>query len=170
MEEFDGVQIILPNANVFGSTMIKFTHRRLKRIKKLQKQTTRQGRMRYKKYLKEIRKILSLEKKVTRYVKEVEILGSVDPELLDDMLDEVFDKYETIFGKRPSYCIDLTRYGRLRILLYVDSDDPVKVLNNIDAFLRDTIFCLYSDEIYEGWEEYKKIAKPIKPDYEVEGK
>ncbi len=169
LREFDGVNIIVPNSKVFGSTLIKFTHRKIKHLKLLKKDESRKGKMQYRRYLRNINKFLSLETKITRYTKEVEILGKIDPEELDHLFDEVFEKYELVFGIRPSYCIDTTRYGRLRIILYIDSKDPILVLNNIDAFLREMIFKLYSEAIYEGWEEYKKNNKIITPNYEVNG-
>ncbi len=39
------------------------------------------------------------------------------------------------------------------------SEKPILVLNFIDSFLRDLVFKLHSEEIYLGWEEYKKINK-----------
>jgi len=166
LKEFDGVDIIIPNSNIFGSTIVKFTHKEIKRPP-VKKGTTKKERMRYRRYLETFTKILDIERKITRYTKGVQILGSLNPDELDTKLDIIFDKYTKIFGLKPSYCIDMTYFGRLKITLYVDSRNATSVLNNIDAFLRDLVLHLYHDIIYDGWEEYrKKNVKSIAP-YEV---
>ncbi len=79
----------------------------------------------------------------------------MDPKNLKEHLFKVFDIYEPIFGKRPDYSVDTTRFERVRINLYITSEKPQLVIKYIDAFLRDLLYELYPDEIYLGWEEYK---------------
>ena len=155
IREFDGVNLVLPNSNVYGSTIIKFTHSKFKVFKPLEREEFKKERY-YRRYLKTLNKILAAKIKTTKYVKQVEILGSVNPESLSEQLSKIFDKYEPIFGKRPDYSVDKTRFGRVRINLYIMSEKPILVLNYIDAFLRDLVFELYSEKVFLGWEEYKK--------------
>ena len=155
IREFDGVDIIIPNSNVYGFTTIKFTHDKFKIYEPLTREEFRKKRH-YKEYIKLINGILSAKIKTTTYVKKLELLGSVDPNLLDEMLMNVFKVYEPIFGILPDYAIDTTRFGRVRIRLYVKSSNPTIILNYIDSFLRDILFTLYPDRIYKDWEEYQK--------------
>ena len=155
IREFDGVDIIIPNSNVYGFTTIKFTHDKFKIYEPLTREEFRKKRH-YKEYIKLINRILSAKIKTTTYVKKLELLGSVDPNLLDEMLMNVFKEYEPIFGILPDYAIDTTRFGRVRIRLYVKSSNPTIILNYIDSFLRDILFTLYPDRIYKDWEEYQK--------------
>lgn len=156
IREFDGVDIIIPNSNVYGFTTVKFTHDKFKIFEPLTREEFSKKRH-YKEYLKMINKILTAKIKTTTYVKELELLGSLDPNLLDEMLMYIFKVYEPIFGIMPDYAIDTTRFGRVRILLYVKSKNPAIIINYIDAFLRDILFTLYPDRIYRDWEKYQEI-------------
>ncbi|MHA1240434.1 MAG: mechanosensitive ion channel domain-containing protein, partial [Promethearchaeota archaeon] len=155
IREFDGVEIIIPNSNVYGSTTVKFTHYKFKIYEPLTREEFRKKRY-YKEYIKLINKILSAKIKTTTYVKKLELLGSLDPNFLEEMLMNVFKVYEPIFGIMPDYAIDTTRFGRVRIRLYVKSSNPTIILNYLDSFLRDILFTLYPDRIYKDWEEYQK--------------
>jgi small-conductance mechanosensitive channel len=155
IKEFDGVILNLPNTNVYGSTIVKFTHSKFKVFEPLDKEEFEKEKD-YRRYLKTINKILAAKIKITRYVKQPEIRKGIDPESLEERLFKVFDVYEPIFGKRPAYSVDKTRYGRVRLNLYIISEKPRLVIQYIDAFLRDLVYELYPDEIYLGWEEYKK--------------
>jgi hypothetical protein len=57
----------------------------------------------------------------------------------------------------PDYAVDTTRFGRVRIILYVKSSNPIIILNYLDSFLRDILFILYPDRIYRDWEKYQEI-------------
>ncbi len=155
IREFDGVEIIIPNRNVYGFTTVKFTHDKFKIFEPLAREEFRKKRY-YKKYIKLINKILTAKIKTTTYVKKIELLGSLDPNFLDEMLMNVFKVYEPIFGIMPDYAIDTTRFGRVRILLYVKSSNPTIILNYLDSFLRDILFALYPDRIYRDWEKYQE--------------
>jgi len=155
IQEFDGVEIVIPNSNVYGSTTVKFTHDKFKIYEPLTREEFRKKRQ-YKEYIKFINKILSAKIKTTTYVKKLELLGSLDPNFLDEMLMNVFNVYEPIFGIMPAYTIDTTRFGRVRINLYVKSSNPTIILNYLDSFLRDILFTLYPNRIYRDWEEYQK--------------
>ncbi|MHA2475221.1 MAG: mechanosensitive ion channel family protein [Promethearchaeota archaeon] len=147
LREFDGVDVIIPNSNVYGYSIVKFTHGKFRIFAPLPKEEFKKKRH-YREYIKLINKILSSKIKVTKYVKPVEILGSLDPEKLAEHLSTIFDIYEPIFGMRPDYSIDKTRYGRVRINLYVLSEKPLVVLNYLDGFLRDILFELYPDKLF----------------------
>jgi hypothetical protein len=158
IKEFDGVEIIMQNNNIYGSTVIKFTHSKFKTLKKMKKKDFEKKKY-YRRYMKAINRIIKSKIKTTKYVKQVEIIGSVDPEGLEEHLSKVFDKYEPIFGIRPSFSIDHTTYGRVRTNLYIMSEKPILVVNYIDAFLRDLVFELNSDEVFLDWPISKKQNK-----------
>ena len=86
------------------------------------------------------------------------------------MLTSVFKAYEPIFGIIPDYAIDTTRFGRVRIMLYVKSSNPTIILNYIDSFLRDILFTLYPDRIYRDWEKYQQYIPETKLDKEGDKK
>ncbi len=155
IREFDGVKVLIPNSEIYGSTVVKFTHEKFKIFEPLKKEEFKKKKY-YKDYIKLINKIISSNIKTTIYVKTIEILGSLPPENLDTVLSEVFDLYKPIFGIRPDYAVDTTTFGRLRMNLYIKSEKPEIVLNYLDPFLRDLLFKLYPHEIFEGWDSYKK--------------
>ncbi len=161
IREFDGVEIIIPNSNVYGSTIVKFTHDKFKIFEPLKKEEFRKIEH-YKAYIKMINKILSAKIKTTTYIKKVEILGSLDPIKLDELLLNVFNVYEPIFSIKPDYAVDTTRFGRVRVILYIRSENPVIILNYLDSFLRDILFALYPDRIYKGWDKYQKSLPALK--------
>jgi small-conductance mechanosensitive channel len=161
IREFDGVEIVIPNSNVYGFTTVKFTHDKFKIFEPLTREEFRKKRH-YKEYLKLINKILTAKIQTTTYVKKIELLGSLDPDLLDEMLMNVFEVYEPIFGILPDYAVDTTRFGRVRIILYVKSSNPTIILNYTDSFLRDILFTLYPDRIYRDWEKYQENLIEIK--------
>ena len=154
IREFDGINVILPNSNAYGATIIKFTHSRIKIFEPKNRDEFEKKKY-YRRYLKAINKIISAKIKTTKYVKQVEILGSINPEKLDTEFSKIFDRYEPIFGLRPDYSIDKTRSGRVRLNLYIMSGKPIILINYIDAFLRDIVYELYSDEIYQDWKKNK---------------
>ncbi len=154
IREFDGIDVILPNSNAYGATIIKFTHSKFKIFEQKNRDEFEKKKY-YRRYLKAINKIISTKIKTTKYVKQVEILGSINPEKLDTEFSKIFDRYEQIFGLRPDYSIDKTRYGRVRLNLYIMSEKPIILINYIDAFLRDIVYELYSDEIYQDWNKNK---------------
>jgi hypothetical protein len=156
LKEFDGVRNVIPNSNVYGSSISKFTHTeyRIEHFRKDAK-SIRTGKE-YRNYIQKVRRLISSGLKVTRYVKLVEFLGTIKPEHLENSLNNVFTKYEQIFGLRPGYGIEMTDFGRIKVYLYVVSDKSEKVLNNIDAFLRDIVYEVYNTAIFDGWKEYKE--------------
>ena len=169
IREFDGVEIIIPNSNVYGSTTVKFTHYKFKIFEPLTREEFRKKHY-YKEYIKLINKILSAKIKTTTYVKKLELLGSLDPNFLEEMLMNVFKVYEPIFGIMPDYAIDTTRFGRVRIRLYVKSSNPTIILNYLDSFLRDILFTLYPNRIYRDWEKYQKSLLETKLESEGDEK
>ena len=166
--ELDGVETFIPNSNMFGSTFTKFSHKRFQSFDPLKVEELKKNKRVYIRYLNRLKKIMRLQKKITRYVKEVELLDSIDPLSLEESLKKVFDKYEKILGTRPDFSVDTIEWGRLKLRFYITSKSPQKVVNTIDAFLRDVIFQLYTNEIYQGWQEYEDDQEKIKLPYEVE--
>jgi len=156
IREFDGVNIIIPNSSVYGSSIIKFTHKKYQAYRRVKKEEFDKKKL-YKQYIKMINKLLSSKIKTTRYIKPLELLGSVNPETLNDKLMKVFDRYEPVFGIRPEYIIDKTQGGSVRINLYVNSLKPKLILEFMDSFLRDLVYEIYHEAIFNGWDRYQSI-------------
>lgn len=167
MREFDGVKIIIPNNIVYGSSLTKFTHVQYN-FSELEKEVEMMKNKRvYSKYISKMEKIMYSKEKLTRYVKAVEFLGEISPQQLDDSLNKVFDKYEQIFGLRPDYGVVTTVWGRIKVNLYVLTNESEKVLNSMDAYLRDIVYEVYHDKIYNGWDEYKSSQQKFNKTSEV---
>lgn len=163
----DGANMTIPNNIILDSTLVKFTHVEFKTLDPLILKNLKKNGKEYRDYLKSLKELMRIKKRITKYIKPVYISGSIEPENLDKMLSPVFEKYQRIFGIRPYYSIDEISYRDLKIKLHVISELPQILVNNIDAFLRDLVFQLYSEEIYEGWENYKKKNKVLSLPYEV---
>ena len=156
IREFDGVNVIIPNSGVYDSPIIKFTHKKYQSYRRVNKAEFDKKKL-YKQYVKMINKLLSSNIKTTRYIKPLELLGSVNPETLKDKITPVFDRYEPVFGIRPEYIIDKTRYGRVRIVLYINSLKPKLIIEFMDSFLRDLVYEIYQEEIFDGWDKFQSI-------------
>ena len=167
LSELDGVNMIIPNNIILDSTLVKFTHVEFKTLDPLILEKIKKNRKENGEYLKSLKELMRIKKMITRYIKPVYILGSIGPDKLDNLLSPVFKRYEKIFGIRPYYSIDEISYGDLKIKLHIISKLPQVLVNNIDAFLRDLVFQLYSEEIYEGWDSYQKKNKILSLPYEV---
>lgn len=146
IKELDGVLTYIPNKNAFNASVVKFTHRRIKELELFK------DRKDIKKNIKEFSKLITKGEKTTLYTKNIEILSSINPEQLDNLLSSVFDKYKPLFGVKPDYLVDTTTFDRLKIILLVMSKSPDLVLEYIDVFLRDILYKLYQNEVFIGWE------------------
>ncbi len=159
IQEFDGITVIIPNSNVYGSNLTKFTHKKYMHLEPPKPGASEKKVLKYKKYLTYLNKLLSTQPKITKYVKSMDILEIIEPEKLDTYLKPIFDKYQEIFTIRPDYIVDMTRYGRVKLNFYISAKNAELIVNNIDAFLRDLIFQLYNKDIYKGWEIYQETLK-----------
>ncbi len=156
IREFDGVSIILPNDIVYGSSLLKFSHRRYSMLDQEKKAEDIKNKKQYRKYIKKLEKVIAKKQKITKYVKSLEFLGEIPPKQLDASLNIVFNKYEALLGYRPNYRVDTTTYGRIKVFIYLISNTTEEILNNIDSFLRDITYKIYNKMIYDGWDTYKK--------------
>ncbi|TFG01989.1 MAG: mechanosensitive ion channel [Promethearchaeota archaeon] len=155
MKEFDGVRVVIPNSKIFGSMITKFTYK-VQKLINLSFDKEKVEKTDYRKYLEKAEQLFEEDKKITRYAKSIEINSDVDPGDLDRLLNEVFDEYEPRFGVRPDYVVDMVTVSRCRIDLLITAETPTLVLQHLDAFLRDLLFKLYSESIYDKWDKYKK--------------
>ncbi|MFX1420479.1 MAG: mechanosensitive ion channel domain-containing protein [Promethearchaeota archaeon] len=149
IEEFDGSITYIPNKNAFNSSVVRFTHKPIKKEKKIEISDV----------VKKFRKLITGEKKVTRYIKVVELLSSVDSEKLQELLNPIFDKYEPIFGTKPYFYVNTTVSGilnRLSITLQIITEDPNLILTYTDPLLKDILFKIYETEINYGWDSSVK--------------
>ncbi len=154
--EFDGVIVYLPNKLLFESSITKYTHRELTFRKQKPKKEENVNKTDKLKQIKQIKHLIESEKKITSYVKLVELIGAVDPIQLESNLSPIFDKYEAILGIRPTYNINNTIAERLSVSFRINSKDAILVFEYADAFLRDVLFQVNHNEVFEGWEEYQK--------------
>ncbi|MFX1315933.1 MAG: mechanosensitive ion channel family protein [Promethearchaeota archaeon] len=150
LQDFDGSITYIPNKNAFNSSLVRYTHKPIKKEKKLE----------ISELVKKVGKIITGEKKVTRYIKVVELLGSVDSEQLEELLKPIFDKYERIFGVRPYFYANNTTSGivnRLSITIQIITEDPKLILTYTDPLMKDILFKIYEQDINYGWSDKGKI-------------
>jgi hypothetical protein len=147
--DFDGSITYIPNKNAFNSSVVRYTHKPIKKEKKIEISDL----------VRKFGKLITGEKKVTRYIKVVELLGSVDSEKLDELLAPIFEKYEPIFGIRPYFYANNTVSGivnRLSITIQIITEDPKLILTYTDPLLKEILFKIYDKEINYGWNDKEK--------------
>ena len=144
LEDFDGSITYIPNKNAFNSSVVRFTHKSIKKEKKIE----------ISELVRKFGKLVTGEKKLTRYIKVVELLGTVDLEKLDELLAPIFEKYEPIFGIRPYFYANNTVSGivnRLSITIQIVTEDPKLILTYTNPLLKEILFKIYNKEINYGW-------------------
>jgi hypothetical protein len=142
--DFDGSVTYIPNKVAFNSSVIRYTHKPIKKEKKLG----------ISELVKSFGKIITGEQKVTRYIKVIELLGSVDSESLEDLLTPIFEKYEQIFGIRPFFYANNTVSGavnRLSITIQILTEDPNLILTYTDPLMKDILYTIYENDINYGF-------------------
>lgn len=152
--DFDGSITYIPNRIAFNSSVVRYTHKPIRKEKKIEISNV----------VKSLGKIITGGKKVTRYIKVVELLGSTDPELLEELLKPIFDKYEPIFGVRPYYYANNTvsaLVNRLGITIHIITEDPKLILTYINPLLKEILFKIYDKEINYGWKPNEKNDQEI---------
>jgi len=154
LEDFDGSITYIPNRIAFNSSVVRYTHKPLKKDKKIELSDV----------VKSLGKIITGEKKLTRYIKVVEILGSADSEHLEELLKPVFDKYEPIFGIKPYFYANNTVSAltiRLSITIQILTEDPKLILTYVDPFMKEILFTIYKKDINYGWKPDQKKDQEI---------
>jgi len=163
IREFDGILVFIPNSKIFNSSVTKFTHRRLKKKKAIKDDKISKKNKKGKIYINQVKQVIISEHKITSYAKDLEITATVNPVSLTENLNKVFDKYELILGRRPTYNVNHTTSSplldRCNITIRINSNNPILILEYTDAFMRDLLFELNKNEIFEGWSDYKKNLK-----------
>jgi len=149
--DYDGSITYIPNRIAFNSSVVRYTHKPIRKEKKIEISNV----------VKSLGKIITGGKKVTRYIKVVELLGSTDPELLEELLKPIFDKYEPIFGVRPYYYANNTIVSRLGITIHIITEDPKLILTYINPLLKEILFKIYDKEINYGWKPNEKNDQEI---------
>ena len=149
--DYDGSITYIHNRIAFNSSVVRYTHKPIRKEKKIEISNV----------VKSLGKIITGEKKLTRYIKVVELLGSTDPELLEELLKPIFDKYEPIFGVRPYYYANNTIVNRLGITIHIITEDPKLILTYINPLLKEILFKIYDKEINYGWKPNEKNDQEI---------
>jgi len=144
--DFDGSITNIPNRIVFNSSITRYTNLKFEKGEKLDLIHI----------IKKVKKTFTKEEKLTRYIKVVELLGSVNCEKIDELLEPVFKKYESIFGFKPYYYVNNTVADRVSITLQILSVEPNLILEYCNPFLKDVLFHIYHDEVNFDWEKNKK--------------
>ena len=145
LQDFDGSIAYIPNKNAFNSSVVRYTHKPIQKEEKFEITNV----------VKRLGKILTGANKITRYIKVVELLGSVDSGKLEELLDPIFEKYEPIFGERPFIYANNTIsaiVNRLSITIQIISQDPKLILTYTDPLMKDILFKIYEREINYGWD------------------
>ena len=161
LRELDGIFAFIPNQNIYGSTVKKFTYKVLK-----MDTSSEEGKTKAMIKLMTDAITISSKEKFTKYVKSVEILETVDANNLKSIISPVFDKYEHIFGARPEAVVDTTGI-RCVLSLYIIVKKPIHILQYTDAFLRDLVIALYPNKVFNGWDSYKANQKTS--EFKMEG-
>ncbi len=149
LEDFDGSTTFIPNKNAFNSSVVRYTHKPIEKEKKIE----------ISKVVKKISKMITGEKKITRYIKVVELLDTINSDKLDELLTPIFEKYEPIFGKKPFFYANKTVSGivnRLSITIQIITEDPNLILTYTDPLLKEILFKIYDKEINFGWNDKEK--------------
>jgi len=144
--DFDGSITYIPNRVAFNSSVTKYTHIELKKIDKIDFRTV----------IKKMKKTFIGKEKLTRYVKVVELLGTVNGERIGEIIEPIFKKYEPIFGIKPYFYVNNTVADRLSITFQILSRNPNSILEFLDPFLKDVLFQIYHDELYFDWNQNNK--------------
>ncbi|TFG03440.1 MAG: mechanosensitive ion channel [Promethearchaeota archaeon] len=149
IRQFNGILNLLPNQMVFNSKITKFTY---KTMPDDNEKSSEEDLGFLEKYGDKITNIISKGKKITRYIKIIEVRPNIDPDNLSNLLDVVFKKYEDLLGFRPIYYVNYTTLGRCSITLQLIGEDPKLIVLYANSFLRDVLYKLYSKEVFENWE------------------
>jgi small-conductance mechanosensitive channel len=148
IRQFNGILTLLPNQSVFNSKVTKFTYKTMPEEKE---KLSEEELGFFEKYGDKLTRLISKGKKITRYIKIIELRSNMDPDHLNNLLDVVFDKYEQLLGFRPIYYVNYTTFDRCSITLQLISENPKIIVEYANPFLKDVLFKLYSEEVFENW-------------------
>jgi hypothetical protein len=149
IRQFNGILNLLPNQMVFNSKITKFTN---KTMPDDEEKMSEEELGFFEKYGNKLSQIISKGNKITRYIKIIEVRPNIDPDDLNDLLNIVFEKYEPLLGFRPIYYVNYTTFDRCSITLQLIGEDPKLIVKYANSFLKDVLFKLYSEEVFENWE------------------
>jgi len=149
IRQFNGILNLLPNQMVFNSKITKFTY---KTMPDDEEKMSEEELGLFEKYGNKLSHIISKGNKITRYIKIIEVRPNIDPDDLNDLLNIVFEKYEPLLGFRPIYYVNYTTFDRCSITLQLIGEDPKLIVKYANSFLKDVLFKLYSEEVFENWE------------------
>ena len=149
VRQFNGIIALIPNQIVFNAKVKKFTYRTLT---SKDEESSEEERSFFERYGDKIFKLISKGEKVTRYIKIIEVRPNIAPKNLEGLLTPVFDKYEPLLGFRPYFYVNQTTFDRCSITLQLVGENPQQIFLYVNSFLRDVLFTLYPEEVFEGWE------------------
>ncbi|MBY9005646.1 MAG: mechanosensitive ion channel [Candidatus Lokiarchaeota archaeon] len=159
LQNFMGLEIYIPNSNIYNSSIKRFTHRKGQFSLKEQdkKDDAKNGTI----YLKKLKSIISKDEKITRYLIILEIPFSITPDSIDTQLETIFDKYEKILGIRPYYYINKALKDRVSVSFQILSKNTGLIVAYKNKFMKELLYYLHKDEIlidseYKSIEELKK--------------
>jgi hypothetical protein len=149
IRQFNGILTLLPNQLVFNSQVTKFTYKTMPEEKE---KLSEEELGFFEKYGDKLTRLISKGKKITRYIKIIEVRPNIDPDHLNHLLDVVFDKYEPLLGFRPIYYVNYTTFDRCSITFQLICENPKLIVQYANPFLKDVLYKLYSEEVFEDWD------------------
>ncbi len=149
--DFDGSITYIPNRVAFNSSVTRFTHIELTKFDKIN----------FGSMIKKMKKTFTGKEKLTRYTKVVELLGTVNGERIDEILEPILKKYEPHFGIKPYFYVNNTVADRLSITFQILSRVPNLILEYLDSFLKDVLFQIYHNEIYFDWNQKNQAKNSV---------
>ncbi len=149
IRQFNGILTLLPNQLVFNSKITKFTY---KTLLDKNENLSEEDRGFFEKYGDKLTRLISKGNKITRYIKTIEVRPNIDPDKLHHLLDVVFDKYEPLLGFRPIYYVNFTTFSGCSVTIQLICENPKLIVLHVNEFLKDLLYKLYSEEVFENWD------------------
>ncbi|MBD3229512.1 MAG: mechanosensitive ion channel [Candidatus Lokiarchaeota archaeon] len=134
IEDQNGTIFLIPNNKLLSANLINYCYEPSKKGKKKKK---KQEEDIEKKLMSTVADIFK-EKRITRYVFEIEFPLDQDSEKSINVLDEICDRWaaEDKFGFSPSYYFKNLSY-RAKIRWAITTKEPEIMVNNMEGFLDD---------------------------------
>ncbi len=132
----DGTIYQIPNNKLFSSNIVNFSSEPVQE-KKEEKSIEDK--------LVSIWMDVMVEKKIERYIFDMELTFDIEPNELIKILDQICDRWEKKFGYKPRYFFyNLGARAIIRWALF--AENPETIMNNKSAFLEDIWFSVYPEE------------------------
>jgi small-conductance mechanosensitive channel len=136
LKDADNTVYRLPNNKLFSSNITNFS------LEPTQKK--RENKSLDEKFASLLGDAL-IERKIVRYVFDIEVTFDPDPEETIKVFDEICDRWEGKFGYKPHYFFQAFGY-RAVVRWALFADTPERIMDNSTPFLEDIWFSVYEDK------------------------